>query len=174
MFSHFLIAYVFSIAIFEGNFSYKLFGSLACICLFITIHLNHWDIGWTISAISREKNVAFFDKYNFLRTTVKPYDLILCDMTTSWYVPSFNGKVIGDAHPVYWIPDYKERRKDVSNFFTKENSDSLRQTIVEKYNPDYVLLDSTKVHLSDSTQVWLKNLGKVVYERDGLELIKLN
>lgn len=118
--------------------------------------------------------VEDYRKYEFLRNCVAADELILSDESTNWYIPAFGGKVISSRHPLYWVKDLEERRNATKSFFDTLTSDSSRTDIIKKYNPDYILIDCTKVHLSKDTREWLCNIGQNMYKREPMELIKLN
>ena len=92
---------------------------------------------------------------------------------SNWYIPSINGKVIASIHPLYWVNDHQDRRDDIKSFFMKENKDSLRLITIQKYHPDYVLIDFQNVELNNSTYQWLRTIGETIYKKNDLELIKI-
>lgn len=112
-------------------------------------------------------------KYNFLRNIIESDKLILSDSKSNWFIPSFNGKVISSMHPLYWVNDINERRRAIHSFFTRESSNVLRVGIIQKYHPDYILLNHSEIDLNESTQKWLNRIGQTTYKSDQLELIKI-
>jgi hypothetical protein len=95
-------------------------------------------------------------------------------MKSNWYIPSYKGKVIAHHHPLYWVNDYEDRKQSVYSFFNKENKDSLRLLTIENYQPDYILINYENVDFRNSTLQWLKSIGKTIYNKNNLELIKIN
>ena len=139
----------------------------------ISLCLNLRPLLDTFFKVFENKNIEYYNKYDFLRNLVVSDDIILSDAKSNWIIPSFNGKVISSIHPLYWINDINERRNAVNSFFIKENPDSLRQFVIHKYYPDYLLIDYTKVQFEYSTLQWLKSIGQTVYKENQLELINL-
>lgn len=140
--------------------------------VFLSIAFNQRRFRGTLN-VFKAKEVNFYDKYEFLRTTIKEDDIVLSDSATNWVITSFNGKVISSKHPIFGFDDIYQRRNDVSSFFKKENTDSLRTSLLNKYNIDYVLVDFTEVSLDSTTINWLHKIGQVTYSADELELIEL-
>ena len=172
MFAHLIMAY-FLVLLFKNRRLYRK-GYLIILIVSITTctYINRTQLIGTFD-IFKNNSIGYYQKYNFLRNSVASDDVILSAEKSNWYIPTFNGKVISSRHPIYWVRDIDERRSIVNSFFTKENSDSLRQTIIQKYKPDYLLIDSTEVQFNGSTMQWLKLIGETVYEKDELELIKI-
>ena len=137
-----------------------------------SVYLNRFSLVDTIN-VFRDSSINYYMKYDFLRSIIDTDELILSDSNTNWFIPSFNGKVISSVHPLYWVKDLDERRDAVHSFFAKESSDSLRQVIIQKYNPNYILINYSEVDFNDTSLKWLDNIGKSIYMNDQLELIEL-
>jgi hypothetical protein len=170
MFAHFLIAYIVAICFSEKltirRISYL---CILAIAVFVSLYVNR-------RLIRENFNITpgnAYNDYGFLRNLVMPNDVILSDRGSNSGIPSFNGKIIASDKPVYWVDDIKERRKAVESFFTRENPDSLRKAILDKYQPDYILLDYTRAGLYPSTIQWIRGLGKIVYKKNQQELIRI-
>jgi hypothetical protein len=116
---------------------------------------------------------AYYSRYAFLQKIVGRYDLILSDTNSNQYIPTFSGKVIAFKSPLYWVNDINERKASVISFFNPSTPDTLRQVIINKYHPDYVLIDQAS-GLKDSTLQWLKIRGHAVYTEGELLLITLD
>jgi hypothetical protein len=169
IYAQLLIGY-FLFYLFKTNtkfFKVYLLSSLAC--LILCIYLNRTSLIKTLNLL-KPIQTHYYSRYEFLQKTVKRYDLILSDMSSNQYIPTFSGKVIAFKSPLYWVNDISERKADVTSFFNPSTSDTLRQKIINKYHPDYLLIDQAS-QLTDSTLFWLKKTGSIVYTKDGLCLI---
>jgi len=174
MFAHILMAYSVVLLINEPKMYSKAYLITLFIAITISLSLNNRNLRSTVDNIFKNKNIEDYNKFSFLRNLVAPDDIILSDANSSWIIPSFSGKVISSLHPIYGINDINERRNALDSFFIKENSDSIRQVIIHKYHPNYLLIDYSKVDLEFSTFQWLKSIGQTVYKDNQLELIKIS
>jgi hypothetical protein len=123
--------------------------------------------------LSKPINTHYYTRYAFLQKIVNRYDVILSDTNSNQYIPTFSGKVIAFKSPLYWVNDINERKASVISFFNPLTSDTVRQMIIDKYHPDYLLIDRA-FKLTDSTLLWLKKNGSAVHTEDELLLITLN
>jgi hypothetical protein len=114
-----------------------------------------------------------YRKYSFLSSSTKQYDLVLSDLETSWYIPSFGGKVIAHPFPVYFVPDYAERKRDLLLFFSERTTDDERMAIIRKYRPDYLLLRKALSGTSPALYNSLARFGTVVYSDGNFLLLSL-
>lgn len=171
---HILISYQFVLSTKELKMYNKLYIYLLAVMLFISIGLNLRLLAKNLYGVVRKKNIEYYNKFNFLESTVESDDLILANKSSNWIIPTFNGKVISSEHSVYGIADINMRRKIISVFFTAENSDSTRQLILLTYKPDYLLIDHKVDRFEKSTYQWFKKIGTTVYYKKQLELIKVN
>ena len=173
-FSHVLIAYTVTSFLAKSNLFKKRYLLFVLSVFLLSISLNFIELGKVFMGIFKKKDIEYYNKFSFLKSEVTPNDIILSDSKSNWIIPSYNGKVIASRHPLYWIDDYKERRTDVTSFFSKESSDSLRLITIQNYRPDYILINFSNIEISSSTHRWLKSLGETVYEENNLELLKLH
>jgi len=173
-FSHVLIAYTVTSFLAKSNLFKKRYLLFVLSVFLLSISLNFMELGKVFMGIFKKKDIEYYNKFSFLKSEVTPNDIILSDSKSNWIIPSYNGKVIASRHPLYWIDDYKERRTDVTSFFSKESSDSLRLITIQNYRPDYILINFSNIQISCSTHRWLKSLGETVYEENNLELLKLH
>ena len=81
------------------------------------------------------KNLTFLPDY------IQKGSVVLSDLDTSWLVPSFGGKVIGALHVQAFVADDEQRRIDLLDFFAQNATAAKRQAIIQKYKPDYFLID---------------------------------
>jgi hypothetical protein len=114
-----------------------------------------------------------YRKYSFLSRYTKQYDLVLSDVDTSLYVPVFGGKVIASSHPVYFVPDYAERKRDLKLFFAEGTTKDERTGIIRKYKPDYLLIKQALLERSPALRNSLSQLGTVIYSDRNFLLLSL-
>jgi len=174
LFSHFLIVYSTIFLVDELKLFNKVYLLFLFSAIIISISSNFRQLGGVAFGIFKQKNIEYYNKYSFLKSFVKPNDIILSNSESNWIIPSFNGKVIASGHPLYWVNDFKDRKDAVTSFFIKENPDSLRLVTINKYHPDYILLNYKNVAFDNSTLQWLKTIGETIYKKNELELIKIH
>ena len=56
---------------------------------------------------------------DFLGSHVGRYDVVMTDLDTCWYVPSFRGKVVAYPMQLPFVPDHAERLRGVARFFER-------------------------------------------------------
>lgn len=117
---------------------------------------------------------ASYAEYTFLTEKVGQYDVVLTDIKSGWFVPSFGGKVVAGGHPLAFIKDHLERRDDVKAFFKPDATDAPRREIISKYKVDYILLHKVNQPQWRDLLQSLQSFGKVIYESGKCVLIKLN
>jgi len=172
MLSHIIIAYIIVKCIGDYNLLKRIFLLSIIVAFILSIYINYQSINYTFYGIFRNRNIEYYKKYNFLRNYVTSNDIVFSDENSNCFIPSFGGKVISFDHPLYWINDIDLRRKDVNSFFNIDNSDSIRQLLIDKYNPDYILIDKSFINFKKSTCTWLNMIGKTMYDKEQLLLIK--
>lgn len=109
--------------------------------------------------------------YQELAEWVGQYQVVMADPDGGWMVPAFSGKVIASLHPVFFVPDYPQRRQDVRRFFEAGTTLAERQALLKKYGASFLLLtpqDTDKVPLAEFTP-----LGQVVSQDANLTLIRV-
>jgi hypothetical protein len=172
MMAQFLVAYLVAIASRKLDLFAKLYVSLIIISLLSCVYLNRYSLIKKVNVFGTT-NKDYYMKYDFLRSHLESDKLILSDPKSNWFIPSFNGKVISSKHPLYWVSDINERRSAVHSFFTRGSSNVLREGIIQKYQPDYILINHSEIDFNVSTQKWLNSLGETTYKSDQLELIEI-
>ncbi|MFC1565419.1 hypothetical protein ACFL4B_00555 [Candidatus Neomarinimicrobiota bacterium] len=110
-----------------------------------------------------------YSGYNILKNNVKQYDVILSDLSTSWIIPTFGGKVIASQHPAHWIDDHNVRRQDLERFFSKEIKYSDKIAIIHHYQADYIFINRNMVENYQSYY----DFGNIVSEDKNFILIKI-
>lgn len=112
---------------------------------------------------------------------INHYDVVLSDINTGYYLPSYSGKVIATIFSQTLVPSDQERTKDLELFFQLESNNTLRSEIIHKYNAKYLLLNKNFLRTSRYVGVIKMNkdllnsisfLGEKVIELDQLVLYK--
>ncbi len=132
--------------------------------------LNSLVSGRTVS------NQHTFKNLTFLPQLINKGSVVLSDLDTSWLVPSFGGKVIGALHVQAFVADDEQRRVDLIDFFSKDATLVRRQAIIQKYKPEYFLINK------HATKDWRELLNEIdsfskmthVYENDQYILFRFN
>ncbi len=132
--------------------------------------LNSLISGRTVSNQHMYKNLTFLPQY------IDKGSVVLSDLDTSWLIPSFGGKVIGALHVQAFVPDDEQRRSDLIDFFADEASIAQRQSIIQKYKPNYFLIDRFAIKKWKTLLNSVDSFSKTtqVYENDQYLLFKLN
>lgn len=97
--------------------------------------LNSVRIGRQVSNQQMYANLTFLPRF------VKPGDVVLSDIETSWLVPTFSGKVIAGLHAQAFVADHDMRVRDLIRFFDPQSDSVDRHAIIETYHPGFLLLD---------------------------------
>lgn len=97
--------------------------------------INSLRIGRQVSNQQMYANLTFLPRF------VKPGEVVLSDIETSWLVPTFGGKVIAGLHAQAFIGDHEKRATDLNRFFNAKSDEKDRQSIVDLYRPAFLLLD---------------------------------
>lgn len=127
-------------------------------------------IGRQVSNQQMYKNLTFLPQF------VKPGEIVLSDLETSWLLPTFGGKIIAGLHAQAFIPDNNQRVEDLNGFFDPSASDRARHDFITKYKPKYLLLDK------QNTPEWKLLASKVecaqtsvpLFENEQFLLIRLD
>jgi hypothetical protein len=158
-----MIALLLQILIAEGvarielrlNFQRPILQTLIPLGLIFIIFIC--SINWIIPAARRGMSIAnsmlhnrnvsnqqAFKNISFLSTTIKQNDLVISDLQTSWLIPTFGGRVIAAQHPLAFVPDQLERKKDLEIFFDEKTNATKREKIIKKYKPKYYFIEASK------------------------------
>jgi len=111
------------------------------------------------------KNLVFINKL------VSPDQLVIADLETSWMIPTFSGRVIAALHPQAFVNDINERNNDVVAFFNIETKKQERIDIINKYRPQFLLLDLNKT-TSSQIQSDLSQLIEPLYTNEQYRLFR--
>ena len=110
-------------------------------------------------------------KLRAVLTPVRSGEVVLADSPTSYPVPALTGgRVVAWRHPVYWVPDQRDRRAAQDRFFTPI-ADAERRAILRRYQVQWILLNRQATELRGDQEAALLGLGCVVGRRDDLVLI---
>lgn len=172
MCAHFLIAYTLVKVNKKHHLAGKLYTIALIFALLLSLYLNRIVFKRTLAVLYME-NTDYYSKFSFLKSVISPGEVILSDENSNLYIPTFDGKVISVNRPLHWVNDIEERRNDVKVFFGTGTPDSLRNEIIKKYRPDYLLLDFSHFNPDNKTIKWMKEKGKTVYNNNSIELIHL-
>jgi hypothetical protein len=116
------------------------------------------------------KNYA---RYLFLAEHVGPYDIVMADVNTSWFVPPFGGKVVA-GRSMAFIPDRNQRFENVERFFNLEATAEERRAMLERYDVDYLLLNKSNRDVTEAIRTDAAEWGRPVYSDANFELLKLS
>jgi alpha-1,6-mannosyltransferase len=110
---------------------------------------------------------------DFLESRVETYDVVLTDLETCWYVPSFSGKVVAFPMHLPFVPDHAARVRAVERFFGPEASFDERRVILGRYRVRWVLLE--KEHITDwrARLEELRPIARVVFSDAKHELLRV-
>ncbi len=132
--------------------------------------INSLVSGRNVSNQHTYKHLTFLPQY------IENGSVVLSDISTSWLVPSFGGKVIGALHVQAFVADDKQRRMDLLEFYSKDATTAKRQSIIQKYKPEYFLINK------HTTKDWGALLDEIdsfskmtqLYENDQYLLLRFN
>ncbi len=116
--------------------------------------LLFWASQWAPSSISRlltagnsvwlgrtVSNQIIYKDYLFLPRHISPQAVVFADIETSWFIPSFEAKIVAADHPLAFVKDAEQRREDVIKFFEQQTSIQERTALLQKYQAKYLLLN---------------------------------
>ena len=171
MFAQLMVAYMLAGAIENKKVAATVYASVVAISLAACLLLNWANIKNMLN-IRLPKPSLDYDGYRFLEKAVPAGAVILSDMKSNLFIPLSGAKVIATRYPLYWVPDLNVRREAVLSFFNPRTSDSVRYLILDKYTPDYILVDQSKHFISDSSLTWLRHGAKRIYKTETMELLQ--
>lgn len=150
--------------------------------------LLFWASHWAPSSINRlltaansvwlgrtVSNQIIYKDYLFLPSHIAPQAVVFADIETSWFIPSFEAKIVAADHPLAFVKDAEQRREDVIKFFEQQTSVQERTALLQKYQAKYLLLNK---QLNTSwaqiySQFSNSTSNGVVFENEKFALIKL-
>ena len=109
----------------------------------------------------------------FLKDYLHHDDVVFADIDSSWILPSLAGKAVATKHPLAFVPDWFLRKGDVIDFFDPKTTSQIRETILKKYQPQYLLIKkSTAIPWRDILVQFSESKSTIV-ENDKFILLKL-
>jgi hypothetical protein len=111
---------------------------------------------------------------SFLEREVDPDDVVLTDVETCWYVPSFQGKVVAYPMQLPFVPDHAERLQAVLRFFTRGATRAERLEIIRRYGVSYLLVPRRPIQEGEARGDELRPLGRLVFANADYELLRVN
>lgn len=150
--------------------------------------LLFWASQWAPSSISRlltagnsvwlgrtVSNQIIYKDYLFLPSHISPQAVVFADIETSWFIPSFEAKVVAADHPLAFVKDAEQRREDVIKFFEQQTSVQERTALLQKYQAKYLLLNKqlNKFWAQIYSQFTTTTSSSVIFENEKFTLIKL-
>jgi len=113
-----------------------------------------------------------YSRLQFLEKHVRADQTILSTVALSKFIPSFGPKIVVFDIAPFFPEDFKDRERDVKRFL--DNTDnSIRNSILEKYNVTYVLLPMSELKEHRDLSDYLEANMKLVYYKDELKLYQL-
>jgi hypothetical protein len=109
----------------------------------------------------------------FLKDYVRHDDLVLADLNSSWILPSLAGKVVATKHPLAFVPDWFLRKEDVVEFFDPKTTAQMRETILKKYQPQYLLIKKSEAIPWNDILIQFAEGRLPIVNSDNFILIKL-
>jgi hypothetical protein len=109
----------------------------------------------------------------FLETRVGRDDVVLTDLDTCWYIPSFRGRVVAYPMQLPFVPDQAERVRAVERFFEIDVPREERQAIIDRYHVKYVLLAKARYDDWQPRLDELRPLGSAVFMGPEHELLRV-
>jgi hypothetical protein len=150
--------------------------------------LLFWASHWTPSSISRlltagnsvwlgrtVSNQIIYKDYLFLPNHISPQAVVFADIETSWFIPSFEAKVVAADHPLAFVKDAEQRREDVIKFFEQQTTAQERTALLQKYQAKYLLLNKQLNTAWAQIYSQFSNTmsSSVIFENEKFALIKL-
>ncbi len=150
--------------------------------------LLFWALQWAPSSISRlltagnsvwlsrtVSNQIIYKDYLFLPSHISPQSVVFADIETSWFIPSFEAKVVAADHPLAFVKDAEQRREDVIKFFEQQTTAQERTALLQKYQAKYLLLNKqlNTAWAQIYSQFSNATSNGVVFENEKFALIKL-
>jgi hypothetical protein len=110
----------------------------------------------------------------FLEQQVGAEEVVLTDLETCWYVPSFSGRVVAYPMRLPFVPDHDARVGAVRRFFERGVPQAERLDLIERFGVAYVLLDKARFADWRTLLAELQPLGRVVYSSPEYELLRVS
>jgi hypothetical protein len=109
----------------------------------------------------------------FLKTHVGRYEVVLTDLETCWYVPSFSGKIVAYPMSLPFVPDHAARVRAVERFFEANATREERLAILKRYGVRWVLLEKSRAGDWGGRREELRPMARVVFSDAEEELLRI-
>jgi hypothetical protein len=94
---------------------------------------------------------------------VPQYDVVISDFATELLIPTFSGKIVASSHPLAFVLDHDQRRKDVKDFFSTKSDHETRLAIVRKYGCRHIFVSKENSSFREILRTFLP-LSSIAYE----------
>ncbi len=144
-----------------------------CLLLFILVPLSFRDVlkVGLRNAIPGKNNS--FEQYKIFSKYVNQNDVVLSDIYTSWFLPTFGGKVVASNNALAFVDDQLVRRNDVNRFFSKNTLFQERVEILKKYNVDVLIFNKEQVKDWENMAVQFRTQSDIELTNDRYEILRL-
>jgi hypothetical protein len=88
-------------------------------------------------------------------------------------IPVYAGKIVAYNNPEAFVDDHPQRQEDVRRFFRSSATQRSRQSIIDRYDVSFVLIDRRGPPGSSLPLAALQRLGSVKRSENGLILIRV-
>jgi hypothetical protein len=172
--SYILIAY-FIFKLKEENITFfKPYVAVIALTFITSLFMNAESFKELSAQTKKKERFPWADYAALPLNGVTDHDLVLADEYSNYFIPSFGGKVLASHTPVYWLPDHPARRDAVRIFFEPDSNDSVRLEILKTWQPDFIFIDTPRVHLKPATIQFLKSRSTSVSLFNNFYIMKLN
>ncbi|MBN2411428.1 hypothetical protein JXQ31_07020 [candidate division KSB1 bacterium] len=144
-----------------------------CLLLLILVPLSFRDVlkVGLRNAIPGKQNS--FEQYKIFSKYVNQNDVVLSDIYTSWFIPTFAGKVVASNNALAFVDDQLLRRNDVNRFFSKDTQLQERLEILKKYNVDVLIINKNQVKDWEPVAAQFRPLSDIELANDKYEILRL-
>jgi len=115
----------------------------------------------------------FFEQYKIFSKYVNRDDVALADIYTSWFLPSFGGKVVASNNALAFVDDQLIRRNDVNRFFSKDTLLPERLDILRKYHVDVLVFNKKQVKEWEDMAAPFRAMSDIELQNGLYEILRL-
>jgi len=144
-----------------------------CLILFILLPLSFRDVlkVGLRNAVPGKDNT--FDQYKILSQYVNRDDVALSDIYTSWFIPTFAGRVVASNNALAFVDDQLVRRNDVNRFFKENTLFNERLEILKKYHVDVLVFNKSQVKDWEPIAAPFRNVSDIELQNKKYEILRL-
>ena len=145
-----------------------------CLILIVLIPLSFRDVlkVGLRNAIPGKKNS--FESYKIFSHYVKHDEIVLSDIYTSWFIPTFGGKVVASNNALAFVNDQLIRRNDVNLFFSKNTTFEERIEIIKKYKVDILLFNKERIPDWEQMAAPFRAIADEILANDEFEILRIH